>query len=356
MSENKIKVKNKILFDIPHPHFLHFYRNVIMRLGVENVVITCQDTEIIRYLLDKYQLGYTVVGKKGNRFAGKIFNHIGYTFAYVKLILQHNIKCVIATSTSSLVAARLTFTKCVCFDDDDSAVQGMVLKINVKLADYVITPRCLTFENYGKKHHTYRGYQELAYLAPDVFAPSLQIVEKYSLKPYTYALLRMNDFKAYHDINLHHGISAKLKKEIVELLEKHNLSVLISSESSLEIQYSQYQIKIDPIDIHHVIAFARVYIGDSQTMASEAAVLGTPCIRCNTFKGKLAYLKELEEKYALTRAFLPSEETALLSHLNELLSKDAWTAEGQAKRQKMLADMEDVNQYITDFLQKKELI
>jgi predicted glycosyltransferase len=33
-----------------------------------------------------------------------------------------------------------------------------------------------------------------------------------------------------------------------------------------------------------------LYIGDSQTMAAEAAVLGIPSIRFNSFVGKLVYL------------------------------------------------------------------
>ena len=36
---------------------------------------------------------------------------------------------------------------------------------------------------------------------------------------------------------------------------------------------------IDPSDMHHALAFASLYIGDTQTMAAEAAVLGTPSIR-----------------------------------------------------------------------------
>ena len=42
------------------------------------------------------------------------------------------------------------------------------------------------------------------------------------------------------------------------------------------------------------MAFASLYIGDSQTMAAEAGVVGTPFVRLNDFVGRLSYLHELE--------------------------------------------------------------
>ena len=51
-------------------------------------------------------------------------------------------------------------------------------------------------------------------------------------------------------------------------------AIYITSERPLEPQFEKYRIKINPLDMHHVMAFASLYIGDSQTMAAEAGVLG----------------------------------------------------------------------------------
>ncbi len=51
--------------------------------------------------------------------------------------------------------------------------------------------------------------------------------------------------------------------------------------------------------MHHVMAFASLYIGDSQTMAAEAGVLGVPFVRFNDFVGRIGYLRELEDTYHL---------------------------------------------------------
>ena len=42
-----------------------------------------------------------------------------------------------------------------------------------------------------------------------------------------------------------------------------------------------------------------LYIGDSQTMAAAAGVLGVPFVRFNDFVGRIGYLRELEDKYEL---------------------------------------------------------
>ena len=47
------------------------------------------------------------------------------------------------------------------------------------------------------------------------------------------------------------------------------------------------------------MVFASLYIGDSQTMAAEADVLGVPFVRFNDFVGRIGYLRELEDVYEL---------------------------------------------------------
>ena len=56
---------------------------------------------------------------------------------------------------------------------------------------------------------------------------------------------------------------------------------------------------IPPESIHSLLYYAKMFIGDSQTMTTEAAILGTPALKCNTFAGKLSVPNELEEKYNL---------------------------------------------------------
>jgi predicted glycosyltransferase len=80
-------------------------------------------------------------------------------------------------------------------------------------------------------------------------------------------------------------------------------------------------------------------------MTSEAAVLGTPSLRCNSFAGKISYLEEEEKKYHLTYAFLPTEFENLKHKLNEMLSNKDLKKEWQVKRNAMLNDKINVTEF-----------
>lgn len=334
----------KYLIDIPHPHFVHFFKNVIKIIGEENVVITCQDSGIITELLNDNQLEYIIVGKKYNSLFYKVIGQIKYFMKYLRIIKSKNINAVLGMSPAVLLAARVLKKRVFFFDDDDSAVQPLTKKFTIPLSDIIITPKCLAFEDYGSKHLVYKGYQELAYLAPKYFVPDKKILEFYGLIPGTYFVLRFNDFVAHHDVG-HSGIPEEIKKRLINILNKYG-EVFITSESPLDKEYQQYQLKVKSKDIHHILAFAKMYIGDSQTMASEAAVLGIPSIRCNTFKGKISYLSELENNFALTYAFLPLEGELMINKIQNILmdkkTPDSWID----KKEVMLERMEDVNVFI----------
>ena len=94
--------------------------------------------------------------------------------------------------------------------------------------------------------------------------------------------------------------------------------------------------------MHHALAYADLYIGDSQTMAAEAAVLGTPSLRFNDFVGKIGYLEELEHQYGLTHGFKTNEENKLLLKIKELVNDPNIKNEWANRRQKMLEDKIDL--------------
>lgn len=343
-------MQNRYLIDIPHPHFVHFFKNVILQLGKNNVTITCQDSGIIVELLQQIGFNYIIIGRKYPTLIKKAYGQILYFIKYLKIINTKKITHVLGMSPAVSLAAKLSGAKMYFFDDDDSDVQPLTKKLTIPLADFIITPKCLEFENYGKKHFTYMGYQELSYLAPAYFSPDISVINKYGLEPDAYFVLRFNNFHAHHDIG-HGGIPEEVKERLIKLLMSFG-QVYITSEGTLNKKYEKYQLKVNPVEIHHVLAFARMYIGDSQTMTSEAAVLGTPAIRCNTFKGKIAYLKDLEEKYQLTYAFLPSEAELMLEKVKLLLTQGNLKQTWKTRKETMLSEMVDVNEYIIKLLQK----
>ncbi len=99
--------------------------------------------------------------------------------------------------------------------------------------------------------------------------------------------------------------------------------------------------RVEPWDMHHVLAFAKLLAGDSQTMAMEAAALGVPSVRCNSFAGRIAVLNELEERYGLTFAFGPEKADGAVAKVIELAADDSSVEEFAARRGKMLEEKVD---------------
>ena len=122
-------------------------------------------------------------------------------------------------------------------------------------------------------------------------------------------------------------------------------------------QFEKYRIKINPLDMHHVMAFALLYIGDSQTMAAEAGVLGVPFVRFNDFVGRIGYLRELEDKYQLGYGIKASAEgsvDALCERVEALVDMkfEVRRSVFQARRQKMLAEKIDCAKFLTYFIEQ----
>ena len=169
-----------------------------------------------------------------------------------------------------------------------------------------------------------------------------------------YFLIRFSALNAHHDKGIK-GISNEIAERLVKILEPFG-TIYITSERPLEPQFEKYRIKINPLDMHHVMAFASLYIGDSQTMAAEAGVLGVPFVRFNDFVGRIGYLRELEDKYELGYGIKASAEgsvDALCERVETLVSMPSAERKATfaARRQQMLSDKIDCAKFLTWFIE-----
>ena len=138
---------------------------------------------------------------------------------------------------------------------------------------------------------------------------------------------------------------------MIDILAPHG-TIYITSERPLEPQFEQYRIRINPLDMHHVMAFASLYIGDSQTMAAEAGVLGVPFVRFNDFVGRIGYLRELEDTYQLgygIKASSAGSVDALCARVSELVALPAKERKATfaARRERMLSEKIDCAKFLT---------
>jgi uncharacterized protein len=341
-----------ILIDIGHPAHVHLYRNFIriMESRGHKVTITVKNLKSAIDLLEGYRISYIVMPSKGDTIIGKFFRQILFDIIIIALVCKNKIKIGIGTSITIAQVSRLTMMKSIIFDDDDDEVQPLFAKYAHPYADLIVSPDALK----GKRKRTdtlyYAGYHELAYLHPAVFTPDPAVPGKLGLKKdERYFILRFNRFKAHHDIN-ETGLSHPQKRELVNFLEKYG-KVFISTEGETDQEFIDKRLTISPLEIHSLLYYAFMFIGDSQTMTTEASVLGTPALRCNTFAGRIASMEELEKKYGLTYSFLPADFQELIRKAGELINTPDLKGEWGKRRDIMLKDKIDVTSFMADLVE-----
>jgi hypothetical protein len=159
----------------------------------------------------------------------------------------------------------------------------MYFKAFMHYTDILVTPISFN-QDLGRKQIRVNSPKETAYLHTKYYKPDKSIFNLLNLNENdTYVILRFNNFDAAHDTGIS-GFDNKCKIELVNRLSPR-MRVFISSEAKLEHPLSQYQIKIPKSKIHDAINFAFLVVTDTQTIATEAAILGTPVIRYNAFVG-----------------------------------------------------------------------
>ena len=147
-----------------------------------------------------------------------------------------------------------------------------------------------------------------------------------------------------------HGTKEEMKAWICRLLEKYG-KVFITTEKEIDPEFERYRIPIEPYEMHSFLAYSQMFVSDSQTMSSEAAVLGVPSFRCNTFAGRISYLEEEEKRYGLTYGFLPRQFDWMLDAIKIVLKDPDSKAKWSIKRNRMLEDKIDVTAFWVWFIE-----
>jgi len=343
----------RILIDIGHPAHVHLLKNLycILKSNKHKIFVTIKSNlDSAKSLLNEYEIPYIPVGNKSDNLVSKAFMQIMYDLKIKSLVKKHKIQIGIGTSVNLAHASKISKMKSIVLDDDDDEVQPLFVKFAHPFCDALLSPESLKGKRKKRNTIYYAGFHELAYLHPNRFTPDPCVLKEAGLNTdEKYFILRFNSFKAHHDIGIQ-GISVENKRKLINTLSKYG-KVFITTEREIDPEFVQYKIKIPPHKIHSFIYYATMLIGDSQTMTSEAAVLGTPSIRNNSFAGRIAYLEEEEHRYHLTYGFKPDETEKMFSKIEELLKMTNLKDEWQRRRQKMLADKIDVTAFMVWFIE-----
>jgi len=339
-----------ILLDIVHPAHVHWAKNTYFELKKQGhqVFVTVKEIPAAIDLLNKFEIPFILLDRKRDSLLGKALLQIIYNLKTFWLVWRKNIKIGFGSSTTLAQISKITPMKSVIMDDDDDDVEPLFVKYGHRFADVILSPN--DTRRASPKTIFYAGYHELAYLHPNYFTPNPEILKEIGVtENEPYFVLRFNAFKAHHDVGVQ-GLSLENKRKLIQKLEKIG-KVFITTERNIDDEFLPYQLKLSSEKIHSLLYYATMFIGDSQTMTSEAAVLGTPSVRCNTFVGKITYLEEEEHKYGLTYGFLPEKSDKMFAKIDEILAEKDLKKSWQEKRQKMLSEKIDVTKFFTWFIE-----
>lgn len=348
-----------ILIDINHPAHVHLYRNVYKRLVEDGhqVHVVVKDILVAKQLMDIYGIPYTELGKKKDNIVWKGLEQFIYDWRIWKIVRREHISIGFGSSINIPHVSKISKMKSIICDDDDDAVEPLFAKYAHPFADVILTPDCI--QRKAKQTWYYPGYHDLAYLHPNVFTPDPLVLKDAGIKYKVnkegwvecepFFIMRFNAFKAHHDIGAE-GLSIEDKRRLIRMLSAHG-KVFITTERNMDEEFLPYQLKVSPEKIHSLMYYATMFLGDSQSMTSEAAVLGTPAIKCNSFAGRLAVPNEIEDKYQLCYCFLPANAKDMFKKVEELLAMPNLKEEWAKRREKMLGDKIDVTKFFTWFIE-----
>lgn len=341
----------KILINIGHPSHVHFFKNAIKKFqskGYE-IKVTAKDKDNSLYLLNNYGIKHEIAGRSKNKIS-KIIEAIRRELNIYRIAKKFNPDILIGASGDFYVATTGWLLRKPSIIFEDSEVDKSIYWLCEPFATKICTPSGFTKSLNPKKHIRYEWYKELAYLHPNYFTPDDSIFQLLGLKPYEkYIIIRLVAWNAVHDI-WQKGLTKEMIGKFIELSKKYG-RVFISSESELPPDLKKYQIRIPPERIHDALFFAQMLIGDSQTMTTEAGILGTPAIRCNSFVGRndMSNFIELEKKYGLIFNFNNPDKA--IEKAIELIQQSDLKKRWIGRKEKLLNDKIDLTEFIIGLIE-----
>lgn len=339
-------MKRRILFDLGHPGHFHLFKNTIHYFELHpdfEVFITTRNIPIIISLLNSAGLKYKIIGTRRKGLLGKLFSVLETDIAMLFFVVKNNIDlglhCGIVLSHVSL----LTRMRSWIFDDDDDAVEPLMVNFSHPFSEAVFTPNCIKRKTSRAVY--YPGTHELAYLYDGI--DSVTDVSD------SYSIVRLVAFNGHHDTG-HSGLSDEQMTRLVGLLECYG-KVIITSEKELSVKWEKYRVAVSANKMHQLMASANIIVGDSQTMISEAATMGVPAFKCNSFAGALAVPNMLEKEFGLCRSYHPNQFDSMLEAIEVVLKLCKDSKKGNDGLKKFKSQKVNTSRLMVYFIEKWEL-
>lgn len=349
MQQNNL-LKKKFLFFLVHPAKFNFHKKQIIELlarghQVDVVIIT---KDILEDLVREEGWSYTNIYPEGRKIPG-LHVLLAAPISLAKTICRL-LKYIGGKKYDLFIGDALVHVGRLkgvpsFYPTDDVIRQVPEQSVYLAFCNHIIAPQITELGPFKRKVIRYDGYKAIAHLHPNRFKPDITRLEESLRNGAAYFLIRCVRFSATHDLN-HSGVNNEILRRLVRMLEPKG-RVLITSERALPPDLDPYRLQIEKRNIAHYLYYARLFIGDSTSMCSEAAVLGTPSVEFDDYFEKIEQMIELDRKYGLTFGIRPTAPEALFKKVDELLSMGDGSKEiFRKRRDRLLSEKIDVSAFL----------
>jgi hypothetical protein len=338
-----------VLITTGHPAQIHNFK--YLKTELENrghkIFWLATDKDISKYLLDYYKIPYNLLVRPHKSIFSKFYTL--YRNSLITFLFLKKNKIDIAISRVSPYITLACFfckVKHIAIADTESAY--FYDSFFGKFVSAILTAKSFK-RTLRKDQIRFEGNIELFYLHPIRFIPLNDVTNLLGIEEgERFVIMRFVSWDAYHDKGLS-GFTDTNKLKAVTAFSKY-ARVFISSEKELPAELAPYQIMIPPEKMHDVLAHALLFFGESATMASESAVLGTPAIYFN--ENWLGYTDD-EGKYDLVFSYKGNsiEQEKAINKGLELIQDKGLKDKMRKNHERFMKDKIDVTAFMIWFIE-----
>ena len=312
----------RVLFDVVHPADVHFFRGVMERLVASGhaVAVASRHKDVAVPLLHALGISHSPISTHRPGRVCLATELAVRSLRLTRLARRFHPTVLVANNSpcASLVGAMLRVPSVVF---DDTEIHGLSQMLYLPFVSEVHSPEGYR-KSLGHKQQTYPGLHALAYLRP----PQPPRPPEDRVGP-AEIFVRFVSWGAAHDRGAPR-LDQKQTRELIAGLQRLG-ALTISSESRLPPSLSALRFTGKVDQVHSALQRSDLVVTESATMASEAAVLGTPAILVDGF-GR-GYTDVLE-KFGLCFRAPPDGARRILEIAAELLGTGRATFHERRKR------------------------
>ncbi|WP_440766653.1 DUF354 domain-containing protein [Natronorubrum sp. DTA7] len=326
------------------PAHVHQYKHAVQRLEDRghDVLVFARSDEFTEALLSYHDLPYETYGKRSESLQSLAWEIPTHLYNIARRVRKFDPDVIFGKGPYAAAAGMLSRTPAIAVLDSETSFDHVIARPFVRA---ILTPTAFR-KDLGSKHYKFSGVAESAYLHPDVFEPNPSIRDDLGVGPdEPYAIVRFNAFNGHHDVGKK-GFSLEQRRRLLSELSEH-ATIFVSDEGG-KLDFDDLPARrfdLHPAKMHDALAAADLLVADTQTMVTEAALLGTPAIRSNSFVGEadMGNFIELEDAGLIRN--LESFD-AVLEQSQELLADDSTTDRWERRRDEYVADMDNLTELI----------